>query len=149
MLRPSDCDALCGQTFRDYGARSRHERNCQACRELIEYAIKHLELPPGVTKQTALLLRTKLLLPFLTSREIEVLRRRVGIQNYPKETLEQIGRQFHVTRERIREVEGKAMRKVRFWTLGVKAGRKARQRADDMEAGEPDETGLAKGVLAA
>jgi RNA polymerase primary sigma factor len=49
----------------------------------------------------------------LTPREAKVLRMRFGIEMNTDHTLEEVGRQFNVTRERIRQIEAKAMRKLR------------------------------------
>ncbi len=49
----------------------------------------------------------------LTPREEKVLRMRFGIGEKREHTLEEIGQDFEVTRERIRQIEGKAMRKLR------------------------------------
>ncbi|MCB7320387.1 RNA polymerase sigma factor RpoD [Lacrimispora sp. 210928-DFI.3.58] len=49
----------------------------------------------------------------LTEREQRVLRLRFGIDDGRPRTLEEVGRQFHVTRERIRQIEAKALRKLR------------------------------------
>lgn len=49
----------------------------------------------------------------LSEREAEVLRLRFGIRGGPGMTLEEVGKQFHVTRERIRQIETKALRKLR------------------------------------
>jgi len=64
------------------------------------------------------LLREKIgdVLETLTAREQEVLRLRFGLEDgYPR-TLEEVGRQFNVTRERIRQIEAKALRKMRHPT---------------------------------
>jgi len=49
----------------------------------------------------------------LTERESKVLTMRFGLQGTKPLTLEDVGRQFGVTRERIRQIEGKALRKLR------------------------------------
>ena len=49
----------------------------------------------------------------LTPREEKVLRLRYGIDDGRPRTLEEVGRQFNVTRERIRQIEAKALRKLR------------------------------------
>ena len=56
----------------------------------------------------------------LTPREQEVLRLRFGLGTPSDLTLEEIGRQFHVTRERIRQIEAKAMKKIRCHPLAEK-----------------------------
>ena len=49
----------------------------------------------------------------LTPREADVLRMRYGLNNEPPKTLEDVGKAFNVTRERIRQIEAKALRKLR------------------------------------
>ncbi|MDH4028683.1 MAG: RNA polymerase sigma factor RpoD [Nitrospirota bacterium] len=49
----------------------------------------------------------------LSSKEAEIINRRFGIGDGISQTLEEVGRQFKVTRERIRQLEGKALRKLR------------------------------------
>ncbi|MBQ2311647.1 MAG: sigma-70 family RNA polymerase sigma factor, partial [Firmicutes bacterium] len=49
----------------------------------------------------------------LTDREQEVLRLRFGLDDGRQRTLEEVGQQFNVTRERIRQIEAKALRKLR------------------------------------
>ena len=49
----------------------------------------------------------------LTEREQQVLRLRFGLDDGKPRTLEEVGKQFHVTRERIRQIEAKALRKLR------------------------------------
>ena len=49
----------------------------------------------------------------LTPREAKVLRMRFGINMNTDHTLEEVGKQFDVTRERIRQIEAKALRKLR------------------------------------
>ncbi len=59
---------------------------------------------------------TQDMLASLTSREAKVLRMRFGIDMQTDHTLEEVGRQFDVTRERIRQIEAKALRKLRHPT---------------------------------
>jgi RNA polymerase primary sigma factor len=56
---------------------------------------------------------TKHVLDSLTPREAKVLRMRFGIEMNTDHTLEEVGKQFDVTRERIRQIEAKALRKLR------------------------------------
>ena len=56
---------------------------------------------------------TKDVLDTLTPREAKVLRMRFGIEMSTDHTLEEVGKQFDVTRERIRQIEAKALRKLR------------------------------------
>jgi RNA polymerase primary sigma factor len=56
---------------------------------------------------------TRTVLSGLTAREAKVLRMRFGIEMNTDHTLEEVGKQFDVTRERIRQIEAKALRKLR------------------------------------
>jgi len=56
------------------------------------------------------------ILESLTPREAKVLRMRFGIEMNTDHTLEEVGKQFDVTRERIRQIEAKALRKLRHPT---------------------------------
>ena len=49
----------------------------------------------------------------LTPREAKVLKLRFGLEDGKSRTLEEVGREFMVTRERIRQIEAKALRKLR------------------------------------
>ena len=49
----------------------------------------------------------------LTEREGKVLRLRFGLDDGRQRTLEEVGKEFNVTRERIRQIEAKALRKLR------------------------------------
>jgi DNA-binding CsgD family transcriptional regulator len=60
------------------------------------------------------------MLASLTSREAKVLRMRFGIDMNTDHTLEEVGKQFDVTRERIRQIEAKALRKLRHPTRSEK-----------------------------
>ncbi|MFO7542399.1 MAG: RNA polymerase sigma factor RpoD [Thiobacillus sp.] len=63
---------------------------------------------------------TREILDSLTSREAKVLRMRFGIEMNTDHTLEEVGKQFDVTRERIRQIEAKALRKLRHPTRSEK-----------------------------
>jgi len=63
---------------------------------------------------------TQNMLSGLTSREAKVLRMRFGIDMNTDHTLEEVGKQFDVTRERIRQIEAKALRKLRHPTRSEK-----------------------------
>ena len=52
----------------------------------------------------------------LTERERQVVRLRFGLEDGRARTLEEVGREFNVTRERIRQIEAKALRKLRHPT---------------------------------
>ena len=62
---------------------------------------------------SSLQLVTQEILDSLTPREAKVLRMRFGIEMNTDHTLEEVGKQFDVTRERIRQIEAKALRKLR------------------------------------
>ena len=53
------------------------------------------------------------MLDFLSDREREVLEMRFGLNDGKDHTLEEVGKSFGVTRERIRQIEAKALRKLR------------------------------------
>ena len=72
-----------------------------------------LELPVDSATATSLKLATSDVLAGLTPREAKVLRMRFGIDMNTDHTLEEVGKQFDVTRERIRQIEAKALRKLR------------------------------------
>jgi RNA polymerase primary sigma factor len=63
--------------------------------------------------ETGLMETVRDVLAGLTPREAKVLRMRFGIDMNTDHTLEEVGKQFDVTRERIRQIEAKALRKLR------------------------------------
>ena len=69
--------------------------------------------PSDAAVYTSLRDATKEVLDTLTPREAKVLRMRFGIEMNTDHTLEEVGKQFDVTRERIRQIEAKALRKLR------------------------------------
>jgi len=56
----------------------------------------------------------------LTDRERKVLQLRFGLDDGRSRTLEEVGKEFHVTRERIRQIEAKALRKLRHPSRSLK-----------------------------
>jgi len=72
-----------------------------------------LSSPVEVTTRESLKETTGDLLANLSPREAKVLKMRFGIDMSTDHTLEEVGRQFDVTRERIRQIEAKALRKLR------------------------------------
>ena len=72
-----------------------------------------LELPLDSATSESLRSATRDVLSGLTAREAKVLRMRFGIDMNTDHTLEEVGKQFDVTRERIRQIEAKALRKLR------------------------------------
>lgn len=69
--------------------------------------------PAESATRTGLTEATRDVLSSLTEREAKVLRMRFGIEMNTDHTLEEVGKQFDVTRERIRQIEAKALRKLR------------------------------------
>jgi RNA polymerase primary sigma factor len=57
--------------------------------------------------------QTESVLKTLTPREEKVIKMRFGVGDGSEHTLEEVGKQFDVTRERIRQIEAKALRKLR------------------------------------
>ena len=72
-----------------------------------------IDQPDGAATKTGLKESTVNILESLTPREAKVLRMRFGIHMNTDHTLEEVGKQFEVTRERIRQIEAKALRKLR------------------------------------
>ena len=77
-------------------------------------AISPADLTIGIDlkEQTSAMLHT------LTPREEQILRMRYGIDDGIECTLEEVGQRFSVTRERIRQIQDKALRKLRYLSLG-------------------------------
>jgi RNA polymerase primary sigma factor len=73
----------------------------------------HNVAPMEAAMQSGLRAVVSEVLDGLTAREAKVLRMRFGIDMSSDHTLEEVGRQFDVTRERIRQIEAKAMRKLK------------------------------------
>ena len=69
--------------------------------------------PMEVTEQTLLKEQLLAVIETLTPREQKVIRLRYGLDDGHPRTLEEVGREFNVTRERIRQIEAKALRKLR------------------------------------
>jgi len=72
-----------------------------------------LAMPIDAATGESLRNATREVLAGLTAREAKVLRMRFGIDMNTDHTLEEVGKQFDVTRERIRQIEAKALRKLR------------------------------------
>jgi RNA polymerase primary sigma factor len=77
---------------------------------------KSAENPADMTAHALLKEKIKDVLDSLTDRERAVLEQRFGLVDGYSRTLEEVGRQFKVTRERIRQIEAKALRKMRHPT---------------------------------
>jgi RNA polymerase primary sigma factor len=76
--------------------------------------------PTEATSQQLLKEQIDKVLDELTEREKKVLQLRFGLKDGHARTLEEVGREFSVTRERIRQIEGKALRKLRHPTRSRK-----------------------------
>ena len=70
-------------------------------------------MPAEVASHTLLREQLSEVLDTLTEREEKVLRLRFGLVDGRPRTLEEVGKEFNVTRERIRQIEAKALRKLR------------------------------------
>ena len=81
---------------------------------------KKFMLPSDATVSLNLAEQTRKILATLTPREEKVLRMRFGIGEKADHTLEEVGQDFAVTRERIRQIEAKALRKLRHPTRSRK-----------------------------
>src|SRR5207247_11398978 len=82
--------------------------------DFIEY--RDDENPTDMSAIVLLKEKSKDVLDTLTDRERQVLEQRFGLVDGYSRTLEEVGRQFRVTRERIRQIEAKALRKMRHPT---------------------------------
>ena len=74
---------------------------------------ENVQVPAEAAAYTLLREQLDEVLDTLTDRERQVLRLRFGLDDGRARTLEEVGREFHVTRERIRQIEAKALRKLR------------------------------------
>jgi len=74
---------------------------------------KNIKAPVDIATSSGLKQATDDILESLTEREAKVLQMRFGIGMNTDHTLEEVGKQFDVTRERIRQIEAKALRKLR------------------------------------
>jgi RNA polymerase primary sigma factor len=69
--------------------------------------------PPEIVSQMNLKEQLALILSSLTEREAKVIEMRFGLKDGNEHTLEEVGQEFQVTRERIRQIEAKALRKLK------------------------------------
>ncbi len=74
---------------------------------------EHTPTPPDTAHQEMLRARLEEILTSLNPREVRILRMRFGLQNGRSYTLEEVGQKFGLTRERIRQIEGQALRRLR------------------------------------
>ncbi len=74
---------------------------------------EHTPTPPELTYQELLREKLEEAMSTLSPREVRILRMRFGLQNGRSYTLEEVGRKFGLTRERIRQIEGQALRRLR------------------------------------
>ena len=80
----------------------------------------HMPTPQEAAAFTLLQEQIREVLGTLTDREQKVLRLRFGLDDGRQRTLEEVGKEFNVTRERIRQIEAKALRKLRHPTRAKK-----------------------------
>jgi RNA polymerase primary sigma factor len=80
----------------------------------------HCITPMDAAMQSNLRVVINELLDGLSAREAKVLRMRFGIDMSTDHTLDEVGKQFDVTRERIRQIEAKAMRKLKHPNTSAK-----------------------------
>ena len=81
---------------------------------------KNITIPSLAISNLNLMEQTRKVLSTLTPREEKVLRMRFGIGEESHHTLEEVGQDFNVTRERIRQIEAKALRKLRHPSRSTK-----------------------------
>ena len=74
---------------------------------------EHTPTPSSATAQKLLSEKMEEVLATLSPREARILRLRFGLENGKSYTLEEVGEKFGLTRERIRQIEGKALRRLR------------------------------------
>ena len=74
---------------------------------------EHVQVPADAATYTLLREQLEEVLSTLTEREQKVLKLRFGLEDGRARTLEEVGKEFKVTRERIRQIEAKALRKLR------------------------------------
>ena len=94
------------------------QNNIEEAQFILQYNqafIQDENMPVPMDAAAFTLLREQLIevLGSLTEREQKVLRLRFGLDDGRTRTLEEVGKEFNVTRERIRQIEAKALRKLR------------------------------------
>ena len=78
-----------------------------------EEIAERLDMPVDKVREIMRVAQEPVSLETLTPREEKVLRLRFGLEDGRPRTLEEVGKEFNVTRERIRQIEAKALRKLR------------------------------------
>ena len=81
---------------------------------------EHIPVPADEAAHTLLREQLEKVMDTLSEREQKVLALRFGLEDGKPHTLEEVGREFQVTRERIRQIEAKALRKLRHPTRSRK-----------------------------
>ena len=81
---------------------------------------EHIPVPADEAAHTLLREQLEMVMDTLSEREQKVLALRFGLEDGKPHTLEEVGREFQVTRERIRQIEAKALRKLRHPTRSRK-----------------------------
>ena len=81
---------------------------------------EHIPVPADEATHTLLREQLEMVMDTLSEREQKVLALRFGLEDGKPHTLEEVGREFQVTRERIRQIEAKALRKLRHPTRSRK-----------------------------
>src|SRR5581483_6368434 len=70
--------------------------------------------PEGVVLDSEMQKELSELLSVLTPREREIMRRRLGFEDDSAQVLQEIGETLHISRERVRQIEAQALKKLRF-----------------------------------
>ena len=81
---------------------------------------EHIPVPADEATHSQLKMQLSEVMSTLSEREQKVLSLRFGLEDGKPHTLEEVGRDFQVTRERIRQIEAKALRKLRHPTRSRK-----------------------------
>ena len=95
---------------------------CQGGEHLIELLLQH-GIGGRLVRRGRLIVRdevTEVAVLLLTDREAKVMRMRYGLENGRQQTLEDVGKALGVTRERIRQIEAKALRKLKHYSRSKK-----------------------------
>ena len=90
-----------------------HEPSADEIAAEIDMPVDKVPAPADAASHTMLREQLSDVLSTLTPREAKVLKLRFGLEDGRSRTLEEVGKEFNVTRERIRQIEAKALRKLR------------------------------------